>query len=218
MTPGHGIGLTQGSASKQPMTTKENILVLHEELEGLKLQLDGLSDGLCSPGGDTAAGAAASPHVRGRPSPHAMTLSSDELRPVAEDPSDSASSPRQPTPMRARMDAATGVTPTRLFGDDDVASMALERDAALSAEAAAKRALVKATADAEAEMKALREALMDQQQLAESATAVTLQVTECLRRRHLHSFTRLNPSSFLRARDCQADSQRCSHGVEHLTT
>jgi hypothetical protein len=194
MTLGHGIAITQGAASKEPMTTKENILVLHEELEGLKQQLDGLSDGLCSPGGEPAAGGAASPHVRGRPSPHAMTLSSDELRPVAEDPSDPASSPRppsasaasaassrQPTPMRARTDAATGVTPTRLFGDDDVASMALERDAALSAEAAAKRALAKATADAEAELKALREALTDQQHLAESATAGTLQVTECSR-------------------------------------
>lgn len=168
------------------MTTKENILVLHEELEGLKHQLDGLSDGLCAPGGDHAAGGGASPHVRGRPSPHAMTLSSDELRPVEEDPLESASSPlppsasaassRQPTPMRLRTDVATGVTPTRLFGDDDVVSMAVERDAALSAEAAAKRALVKATAEAEAEVKALREALTDQQGLAEAATAATLQV------------------------------------------
>ena len=175
--------ITQGAASKQPMTTKENILVLHEELEGLKHQLDGLSDGLC---GGTPGGESTSPHVRGRPSPHAMTLSSDELRPVAEDPSHSASSPlplsasaassRQPTPMRLRIDAATGVTPTRLFGDDDLASMVVERDAALSSEREAKKALVKATAEAEAEVKALREALTDQQGLAEAATAATLQV------------------------------------------
>jgi hypothetical protein len=125
-------------ASKEPM----HILALHDQLEGLKQQLEGLSDGLFPLGEPGSSSRASSPaQTRGRPSPHALSLSSDELRPVAEDAVVSA---RQPTPMRrareaqAEAEAEAGVTPTRLFCD--------EAPAAAAAAAARETGLVAAAA------------------------------------------------------------------------